>query len=90
MLCVEQIYEIDEQRKHNHELLFEVARQSLAKYYNWNRGNNASIKPSEVWPMRYDIDEPPQTTDTEPTREEKIAAIQEVADRVKKRRKKRG
>lgn len=86
-LCVERITEIEERRRDEFELMFEVARQALAKYFNWHRGDLASIAPQEVWPMRYDT---PSTatpvTDTEPTREEKIKAINEVAERVKKKR----
>jgi hypothetical protein len=76
--------ELEDQRKADHYMLAEVTRFALEKYFNWNSGPSRQITKEKIWPLPYDKVE----SDTEPSREQKIIAIQEIAERIK--RKKRG
>lgn len=73
------------QRRQDRELLIEMFRSSLARYYNWNRGNNPEISPEDFWVLSYDK----PRTDSEPSGEEKVKVIRDLEQRVKQRRLKR-
>lgn len=77
---------MDNMRRQDHELIIEMFRSSLAKYYNWNRGKSPAIYPEDFWPLSYD--KPREDRDPDP--EEKIRVIKELEERVKKRRLNRG
>lgn len=83
-LCVERITEMHQQRFDDRELIMEMFRTSIVRYYNWNRGNNPLMYPEEIWPLSYDKKR--VTGDTEPPDEEKIRVIKEIAERITKRK----
>lgn len=83
-IWVERIHEMEDQRRVDRELLIEMVRSSLTQYYNWNRGSNPPLSPQDFWPLSYDL---PRADNTEPSDEEKIRAITEIAEKVKRRRK---
>jgi len=84
-LWVGRINEIEDKRKNDHDFVKGIVRLAMTQYYNWNRGTQAAITPEELWKFSFDE----ARVSKEPTREEKIQAITELAEKVK-RRKKRG
>ena len=78
-LWIERIKELDEQRKSDRETLIDIARSSLSRYFNIRY--KANIHPEDIFTLPFDR----PREDTEPSREEKIKAAYEVAERVKKR-----
>jgi hypothetical protein len=86
-LWVERILEQRKRRREDHEVVMEMFRQVLCYYYNWNRGNNPELMPSNFWKLSYDQD---TRQDTEPTEEEKVK-LQETIKRLEsKSKRKRG
>lgn len=81
-LWTERIVYIEMKRKQDHELLIEMFRSSLARYYNWNRGKNPSLSPEDFWTLSYDK----PRSDHEPSEEEKLRVIRDLEQRVKQRK----
>lgn len=87
-LWVEHIRQKHRRRKEDHELLIEMFRSTLCRYYNWNRGDNPALSPEDFWRLSYDKD---KETDTEPSEEEKLKLIQTIRSLESKSKfKKRG
>ncbi len=84
-LWVERINEIEGKRSNDYDFIKSIVRLAMTQYYNWNRGNQAPIDPEDLWKFSFDE----ARASSEPSREDKIKAITEVAEKVK-RRKKRG
>ncbi len=82
---MERINEIEGKRSNDYDFIKSIVRLAMTQYYNWNRGNQAPIDPEDLWKFSFDE----ARASSEPSREDKIKAITEVAEKVK-RRKKRG
>lgn len=86
-LWFERINELRRKRLEDQELLIEMFRSTLCRYYNWNRGNNPEISPQDFWRLSYDD----QThTDHEPTEEEKLRLSETISRLESKSKRKRG
>lgn len=80
-LWTERIIELESLRTQDHELIIEMFRSSLSRYFNWHRGNNPPMSPEDFWTLSYDK----PRTDREASPEEKIAIIKDLEEKGKKR-----
>lgn len=79
-LWTERIIELHHQRKQDHELIIEMFRTSLARYYNWHRGNNPALEPQDFWPLSYDA----PRVDRQASPEERADIIKYLEEKGKK------
>lgn len=71
-------------RTEDHELLIEMFRSSLCRYYNWNRGKNPELSPEDFWVLSYDKDKPTDTQASEQDNKQLEETIKRLESRAKK------